>query len=102
MKVSRRHRTGRLAAFAVSLFIILNLPSHTSWGQEKSQKPTQQTAAAQTAPKQADGKETAPSRVQSTPPAIDFEMEMKKIEALIRVNGKNAEAYYNRGCLYEF
>jgi tetratricopeptide (TPR) repeat protein len=34
--------------------------------------------------------------------SVDFELEMKKLESLLSLNDKNADAYYNRGWLYEY
>jgi|GEM_PF-1059988 len=33
---------------------------------------------------------------------LDFELEMKRVEALIKVNEKNSDAYFNRAWLYEY
>ena len=116
MKISGAVITDRCAAVAaLFLFITLTLPAQTSWAQEKIKKPITRTPAAQPGPKPVEKKDAGPSPVQSAPaspdqaqsppssPAatLDFEMEMKKIEALIRVNDKNGEAYFNRACLYE-
>lgn len=116
MKISGAVTTGGFAAVAaLFLFISLNLPAHTSWAQEKIKQPITQKPAALPGPKPVEKKDPGPAPVQSAPaspaqaqsppssPAatLDFELEMKRIEALIRVNDKNGEAYFNRACLYE-
>jgi tetratricopeptide (TPR) repeat protein len=103
MKVSRRHPTTALAALAaVSVFTAMSLFAHTSWGQERAQKFPIKPAPQQPAPKPAEKKDPSPSQVQAAPAStLDPEMELKKVEALIGVNDKNADAYFTRACLFE-
>jgi len=66
------------------------------------QKP--EAAAPQPAAAPVQKKEAAPPppEIQPADISIDFEMEMKKVEALIRVNDRNADAYFNRAWLFEY
>jgi tetratricopeptide (TPR) repeat protein len=45
---------------------------------------------------------TAPSVSEAVKPALDYENEMKKLNSLIASSDKNADAFYNRGWLYEY
>jgi tetratricopeptide (TPR) repeat protein len=55
-------------------------------------KPVQKAAARQPA---SEGKE--PEKTMAT----DYESEMKRLNDLIRLDARNADAFYNRACLYE-
>jgi tetratricopeptide (TPR) repeat protein len=73
-------------------------PPHPS--EKKQAAPPQVQPAPAVAP--SEKKEAAPPQVQPAPAvAIDFEAELKKLEALIQQNDKNASAYFNRAWLYE-
>jgi tetratricopeptide (TPR) repeat protein len=74
-----------------------------SWGGEKIIKLPIQKPASHPPAKPSEKPEAAVPPVQ-TPFAVtvDFELEMKKVEALIRVNDKSAEAYFNRAWLYQY
>ncbi|MBN1106474.1 MAG: tetratricopeptide repeat protein [Deltaproteobacteria bacterium] len=124
MKSRKRHPTGNqagcrrsawVAMVAASTFVTFSLClfSPFSWGQGKPLKMPIQKPSAQPVPKPAEKKEvketpkpqTRPSpQVPELPsaPALDFALEMKKLESLLQINDKNAEAYYNRGWLYAY
>lgn len=88
---------------AACLFTALFLCFPFCWGAEKAIKMPIQKQASQS-PAGPARKAEAPVPQGQTPPAatLDFELEMKKVEALIQVNDKNAEAYFNRGCLHVY
>ena len=72
-----------IAAFVLSGFLSL------AWGQGETYKAPIPKPSGQQAPaKKAD--------------SLNFEFELKKINRLISVNDKNADAYFNRGWLYEY
>jgi tetratricopeptide (TPR) repeat protein len=72
-----------------------------SWGQSKPVKMPIQKPAPQASQKPVEKKEAVPPPVQPEA-GLDLELEMKKTEALIRLNDKNAAAYFNRAWLYEY
>jgi len=97
-----RCRTAWLPAAAALLLFFFPLLPQVSWGQGKTDRIPIQKPSAQPAPKPQVPAPPAP-QVPSVPGvSVDFELEMKKLESLLSLNDKNAEAYYNRGWLYEY
>ncbi len=90
--------------FLLSVLLIpFFLFSSPSWGQGKTVKMPVPKPGPQPSAKIPEKKEAPFFPTKDSPSAtIDFELEMKKLETLIRLNDKNAEAYFNRARLYEY
>jgi tetratricopeptide (TPR) repeat protein len=72
-----------------------------AWSQGRTYKAPIPKPSSQPPPK-ATGK-TPPSLPEAAKPAsVDYENEMKKLNGLIAASDKNADAFYNRGWLYEY
>jgi tetratricopeptide (TPR) repeat protein len=102
-------------ALIVTSLIIFVLSSPPAWGQGQTYKGSIQKPSAQPPQKPAEKKDVkeTPRAETPTPPlpapakpaaalGLDFELEMKKLDSLLQLNDKNADAYYNRGWLYEY
>lgn len=73
-----------------------------SWGQGQTYKaPIPKPSSQQPTAKEAQ-KTPAPAAPSKKADSFDFNFEMKKINNLISVSEKNADAYFNRGWLYEY
>jgi tetratricopeptide (TPR) repeat protein len=73
-----------------------------SWGQGETYKAPIPKPAAQQPPAKEAEKSAAPAAPPKKGDSFDFIFEMKKINSLLSVSEKNADAYFNRGCLYEY
>jgi tetratricopeptide (TPR) repeat protein len=76
--------------------------SSESWGQGQTYKAPIPKLVSQQAPAKEVPKSAAPAAPPQKGDAVDFELELKKINSLLSVNGRNADAYFNRGWLYEY
>lgn len=82
-------------AFALMLAFVALYPAG-SWSQSQTYKapiPKPSTKAPERTP---------PSSPAAAKPSLDYENEMKKFNSLIAASDKNADAFYNRGWLYEY
>ena len=98
----RQHGLKRLwEPLAVLLMIALvGLYPARSWSQGNTYKAPIPKPVNRPAPKATE--KAPPSSPQPAKPAsVDYENEIKKLNSLIAANDKNADAYYNRGWLYE-
>jgi tetratricopeptide (TPR) repeat protein len=90
-----------MISLVVATFAFAGLSSPT-WGQGQTYKaPIPKPASPQPPVKEAE-KSPAPAAPAKKGDTLDFELEMKKINSLISANDKNADAYFNRGWLYEY
>jgi tetratricopeptide (TPR) repeat protein len=71
------------------------------WAQGETYKAPIPKPSNRQAPAQEAVKSPAPAAPSKTGATLDFESEMKKINSLISLNDKNADAFFNRGWLYE-
>ncbi|MEW6664847.1 MAG: tetratricopeptide repeat protein [Thermodesulfobacteriota bacterium] len=113
-KAQITQRTAWLPAMAAFLLFSSPLFPQYARGQGKTDRIPIQKPSGQPAPKAAEKNEVkeAPKPQVPTPAApqvpaipavaVDFELEMKKLESLLSLNDKNADAYFNRGWLYEY
>ena len=95
------HRPRRVFAMTVFLLFSFAFFAPQSPGQGKTdripiQKPSVQPSTKPQTPPPAPQVPALPGVT------IDFELEMKRLESLLALNDKNAEAYYNRGWLNEY
>ena len=72
-----------------------------SWGQGETFKAPIPKPSTQQPPAKVAEKSAAPAAPAKKGDALDFEFELKKINSLISVNDRNADAFFNRGWLYE-
>jgi tetratricopeptide (TPR) repeat protein len=80
---------------------LVGLHPSRSWSQGSTYKAPIPRPSSQ--PPDNGAEKTPPSSLQSAKPApVDYENEMKKLNSLIAANDKNADAFYNRGWLYEY
>jgi tetratricopeptide (TPR) repeat protein len=82
-----------VAVFVLSGFLSL------AWGQGETYKAPIPKRSGPQAPAKEPEKSAAPAKKADS---LNFEFELKKINSLISVNDKNADAYFNRGWLYEY
>jgi tetratricopeptide (TPR) repeat protein len=113
-KTEMTPRTAWLPAMAAFLLFSFPLLPQDARGQGKTDRIPIQKPSGQPAYKATEKKEVkeAPKPQSPTPAvpqvpaipavAVDFELEMKKLESLLSLNDKNADAYFNRGWLYEY
>jgi len=80
-------------AVLLVVFLIAGLQSSRSWSQGTKFKAPIPKPSGRSSPGEAEGR---------TPVQFDLENEMKKVNGFIAANDKNADAYYNRGWLYEY
>jgi tetratricopeptide (TPR) repeat protein len=76
--------------------------SSLSWGQGETYKAPIPKPAGQQPPVKEAEKSVAPAAPAQKGDPFNFDAEMKKINSLISANEKNADAYFNRGWLYEY
>jgi len=87
-----------------SLMVVTFIFSGTlslSWAQGETFKAPIPKPSSRPAPAQEAVKSPAPAAPSGTKDTLNFELEMKKINSLISVSDKNADAFFNRGWLYE-
>jgi tetratricopeptide (TPR) repeat protein len=83
------------AVFVFSGFLSL------SWGQGETYKAPIPKPSGQQTPAKETEKSAATAAMAKKTDTPDFEIELKKINSLISVNDRNADAFFNRGWLYE-
>ena len=99
---SDRERDRWCGIFAGALLIVFFLFSSPILG--SGQDLEDAGSAAQTEPSAGipEKKEAATPRTRNPPQRWTLRLEMKKLEALIQLNDKSAEAFFNRARLYEY
>ena len=94
------HSWKMMTSMVIVTFVFSGFLS-SSWAQGQTFKAPIPKPSSPPAP----GKEVEKSPVPAAPSkkadSFDFDSEMKRINSLISVNEKNADAYFNRGWLYE-
>lgn len=106
-------RPERLLVLTACALFAISLLGSFCWGQGKPVKMPIQRPPSQSPAKPPEAREPKASAQDKTPPspatpqlpaspALDLEFEMKRLEGLLQINDRNAEAYYNRGWLYAY
>jgi tetratricopeptide (TPR) repeat protein len=85
-----------ILVFALSGFLSF------AWGQGETYKAPIPKPSGQQPPAKEPDKSAAPAAPAKKADTLDFEFELKKMNSLISVNNRNADAFFNRGWLYEY
>jgi tetratricopeptide (TPR) repeat protein len=102
-----QHKEKLLWKSFIVLFLMLSLTLYSSgsWSQGGTYKAPMPKPSNKPAPppvkKASSSSALAPSSQANKPAGPDYDSEMKKLNALLAANDKNADAFYNRGWLYE-
>ncbi len=96
-----KHSWKRMTSLMIALFVLSGFPPLV-WGQGETYKAPIPKPSGQPVPPKEPEKSAAPAAPAKKGDSINFEFELKKINSLLSVNDKNADAYFNRGWLYEY
>jgi len=89
----------RIPSLMIAVFF---LSGSVSWGQGETYKAPIPKPSGQQPPAKEAEKSAAPAAPAKKADSLDYEFELKKINSLISVNDRNADAFFNRGWLYEY
>jgi len=96
-----KHSWEMMTSLMIALFVLSGFLS-LAWGQGETYKAPIPKPSGPQAPAKEPEKSAAPAAPAKKADSLNFEFELKKINSLLSVNDKNADAYFNRGWLYEY
>jgi tetratricopeptide (TPR) repeat protein len=90
-----------MTSFMILVFALSGFLSF-AWGQGETYKAPIPKPSGQQPPAKEPEKSAAPAAPGKKADTLDFEFELKKMNSLISVSDRNADAFFNRGWLYEY
>ena len=91
----------RIIPLMIATFVFPGFLS-LSWAQGQTFKAPIPRPSSRQPPAKEAGESPVPAAPSKKPDAFDFDFEMRKVNSLLSVSDKNADAFFNRGWLYEY